>query len=98
DATALAWLENALLSMEQAGAIDVTREYHPPHLHVAVFPERYRAWAARQDSLHPPAVAAATVQHDAVARAATLLMSTNNAHDSLTIALAAAIAATLAAL
>lgn len=50
DTAALAWLEKRLLSLEESGAIDVTREYHPPHLHVAVFPERFAALAAREDS------------------------------------------------
>ena len=50
---ALDWLEHELLSLEQAGVIDVTREHHPPHLHVAVFPEQYAKYAAE----HAPAVA-----------------------------------------
>lgn len=45
-ASALRWLEQKLLSLEQAGVVDVTRERHPPHLHVAVFPEQYAAFAA----------------------------------------------------
>jgi uncharacterized protein DUF5715 len=49
---ALDWLEHELLSLEQAGVIDVTREHHPPHLHVAVFPEQYARYAAE----HAPAV------------------------------------------
>lgn len=50
-ASALDWLEHKLLALEQAGVIDVTREHHPPHLHVAVFPEQYAAYAAQ----HPVA-------------------------------------------
>lgn len=36
-----AWLEDALLELEQKGVLDVTRERRPPHYHVAVFPDRY---------------------------------------------------------
>jgi LysM repeat protein len=32
-----AWLESTLLSLEKQHAVDVTRERHPPHYHVAVF-------------------------------------------------------------
>lgn len=42
-----AWLESALLEMENAGLLDVTRERFPPHYHVAVFPAAYGAHAAR---------------------------------------------------
>lgn len=61
DASALKWLENKLLSMEKAGVLDVTREHHPPHLHIAVFPDAYRKYAAREDSLHPRPVRVAAV-------------------------------------
>lgn len=36
------WLEGALLSLESKGLLDVTREKHPPHYHVALFPNEYR--------------------------------------------------------
>lgn len=35
------WLESTLLSLEGRGLLDVTRERHPPHYHVALFPDRY---------------------------------------------------------
>lgn len=38
-----AWLESALLSLEEDGVLDVTRESRPPHYHVALFPDRYMA-------------------------------------------------------
>lgn len=44
-----AWLENALLGLENAGVLDVTREKSPPHYHVAVFPVEYAAYAKRRD-------------------------------------------------
>ena len=59
DTRALQWLEHALLSLEQAGVVDVTREHSPPHLHVAVFPEQYAAFAA-QHVQAVPAIAAET--------------------------------------
>lgn len=51
DDSARAWLEHVLLKLENAGVLDVTREYHPPHLHVALFPEAFRAYAAPWDSV-----------------------------------------------
>lgn len=42
-ATCRAWLEDALLIMEEQGLLDGTRERRPPHYHVAVFPEAYMA-------------------------------------------------------
>lgn len=38
------WLERTLLSLEDAGLLDVTREYYPPHYHVAVYPQAYMAY------------------------------------------------------
>jgi hypothetical protein len=50
------WLERTLLSLEQAGVLDVTRELHPSHYHVAVFPAAYRAYVdARRGSDPAPA-------------------------------------------
>jgi hypothetical protein len=46
-----AWLEARLLALEDSGAIDVTREHHPSHYHVAVFAEKYLPIAAVEDSL-----------------------------------------------
>ena len=51
DPAARAFLEKSLLEMETAGALDVTREHAPPHYHIAVFAEKYQAFAVRQDSL-----------------------------------------------
>lgn len=50
DATQRAWLETALLAMENDGLIDVTREKNPAHYHLAVFAEPYLAYAARLDA------------------------------------------------
>jgi hypothetical protein len=35
------WLERTLLSLEQRGLAEATRERRPPHYHVAVFPAAY---------------------------------------------------------
>ena len=35
------WLERVLLSLEASGVLEATREYYPPHYHIAVFPEPY---------------------------------------------------------
>jgi hypothetical protein len=50
NAASRVWLEQALLSMENAGVVDVTREHTPSHFHVAVFPQAFRAYAARMDA------------------------------------------------
>jgi len=73
DSAALAWLEKKLLSLEEAGAIDVTREYHPPHLHIAVFPEQFGALAAREDS---------AAAREAAARAAVLRVTAQSSTDA----------------
>lgn len=39
-----AWLESTLLSLEARELLDVTRERHPPHYHIALFPDRYLAY------------------------------------------------------
>lgn len=51
DATMRKWLEERLLTLEDAGAIDVTREHTPPHYHVAVFGAAYERVVAREDSV-----------------------------------------------
>ncbi len=50
-----AWLVKRLLTLASYNVLDVTEEIHPHHLHVAVFPNAYTAWAARQ----PPVPVAA---------------------------------------
>lgn len=40
------WLEDTLLTMEEAGLLDGIRERSPPHYHVALFPEAYMAHVA----------------------------------------------------
>jgi hypothetical protein len=52
------WLEKTLLAMEKRGVIDATRERHPAHFHVAVFPTAYMAYV---DSLSGQAPARKSV-------------------------------------
>ncbi|MES2605268.1 MAG: DUF5715 family protein [Pseudomonadota bacterium] len=40
------WLEKTLLSLESSGVLDVTRERHPAHYHVAVFTQTYEQYVA----------------------------------------------------
>ncbi|HEX6037989.1 DUF5715 family protein [Longimicrobium sp.] len=48
------WFEKALLTLEQKDLLDATRERHPPHYHVAVFPDAYGAYAARLARVERP--------------------------------------------
>jgi LysM repeat protein len=53
------WLENTLLSLESTGVLDVTRERHPAHYHVAVFTQTYEQYVAEiSDSPAAPAITA----------------------------------------
>jgi hypothetical protein len=40
------WLEKTLLALEDKAVLDVTRERHPKHYHVAVFPAQYERYVA----------------------------------------------------
>ena len=65
-----AWLERTLLALETEGVLDVTRERRPPHYHVAVFPEEYRAYAAKRGAVER--VAAQRAAEDSLAAAVAL--------------------------
>jgi LysM repeat protein len=41
-----AWLESTLSALERKAVLEVTLEHSPPHLHVAVFPQRYATYVA----------------------------------------------------
>jgi hypothetical protein len=49
------WLEKTLLSLENKGVIDATRERRPAHYHVAVFPDKYATYAATLGAIIPAA-------------------------------------------
>jgi hypothetical protein len=55
------WLERALLELEAARVLDVTREQRPAHYHVAVFPEEYVAYVGQQEALGTKFTATALV-------------------------------------
>lgn len=42
------WLEATLLGLEKRRLVDITRERHPPHYHLVVFPVEYRAYLERR--------------------------------------------------
>lgn len=48
------WFEKALLALETRDVLDATRERNPPHYHVAVFPDAYASFAARQKPAERP--------------------------------------------
>jgi hypothetical protein len=45
------WLSDELLALETRGVIDATREYNPPHFHVAVFPSPYQRFDQTMEAL-----------------------------------------------
>jgi LysM repeat protein len=55
------WLENTLLSLEKERVLDVTRERHPAHYHVAVYAKQYETRvAALKARVHQPTTQAQT--------------------------------------
>lgn len=54
------WLRGTLLSLEGSGVLDATEERRPPHFHVVVFPEPYRAYVGRQGDSSPSGSSAST--------------------------------------
>ena len=49
----LRWLRTTLLSLEEAGVVEATEEFRPPHFHVAVYPTSYARYAAARDATVP---------------------------------------------
>lgn len=39
-----AWLEKTLLTLEDRGVLEATRENHPPHYHISLYPQPYRRY------------------------------------------------------
>lgn len=76
--TARAWLERTLLSLEDQGVIDATRERRPRHYHIAVFPDAYRTWAAE----HPSPAARPVAAPSAIAAALAASARSAAAHPS----------------
>ena len=71
------FLERALLSMENAGLLDVTREHTPPHYHVAVFAPEFEPYAALLDSVSAIEKATRVARHraDSIATAVIAALS-----------------------
>lgn len=79
-ARAREWLEDTLLKLEEAGLLDVTRERHPPHYHIALFPISYLSYLENRlgdvplrDSAAvyvPPSLAHSSAQRPQTANAA----------------------------
>ena len=42
-----AWLEGTLIQLEKTGVLEATRERHPPHYHVVLFPRPYLDYVER---------------------------------------------------
>jgi len=58
-ASCRSWLESTLLSLETRGVLNGIREFHPPHYHVAVFPEQYMVYVAEMEAIEAQRAAAA---------------------------------------
>jgi hypothetical protein len=71
------FLEHALLSMEQAGFLDVTREHHPSHFHIAVFKPEFEPYVALLDSVTAIEQATRIARHraDSIATAGILALA-----------------------
>lgn len=49
------WMERTLLALQDQGVIEATKERHPAHYHVAVYPDRYLAFVAQAGDDDPVA-------------------------------------------
>lgn len=49
------WIENTLLQLEGSGVLEATEEFHPPHYHVALFPDPYFKYLAMMGEKPEPA-------------------------------------------
>jgi hypothetical protein len=61
------WLARELLALEEMGVLDATREYSPPHFHIAVFPTSYQRYDQTMTAL-AAAEEATRLLEEAVAR------------------------------
>jgi hypothetical protein len=71
-ASCRAWLENALMDMEAQGLLNGIRERHPPHYHVALYPEPYMAYAVERMAEEAAATPVEVVSSEELAEQATL--------------------------
>ncbi|HKH47927.1 MAG TPA: DUF5715 family protein [Thermoanaerobaculia bacterium] len=54
-----AFLEKTLLTLESRGVLEATREHHPPHYHVSLYPQSYTRYLAGKGATAQTAVAKA---------------------------------------
>lgn len=52
------WIERTFLALEASGVLEANREYHPPHYHVALFPDPYARYVAGLDGDTDPIMVA----------------------------------------
>lgn len=64
------WLESTLLLLEDKNVLEATREKHPPHYHVSLFPNQYLRYLDSRDAL-PKAQIAKNGSQSGVATAST---------------------------
>jgi LysM repeat protein len=62
------WIEKTLLVMEQKGLVEATRERHPPHYHVTLFPKPYMRYLASKGVRGETALASADTRSYRVGR------------------------------
>jgi LysM repeat protein len=48
------WLEGVLISLEDSGVLEATRERYPAHYHIALFPRPYASYVQRRASAETP--------------------------------------------
>lgn len=77
------YLERTLLAMERSGLLDVTRELHPAHYHVAVFAEPMLAYLAVRDSADAVVNARLATQRATMQRNIVAVPSSSRAIDSM---------------
>ena len=63
------WLEETLLGLERRGVLDATREYRPPHYHIALYPSQYDAYVSRLPGANEPEVRMASATTTTPSRA-----------------------------
>jgi len=71
------WLESTILGLERNGVINGIREFHPPHYHIAVYPEQYLAYVA--PLLEEERLAAEAAQRERELAATTVLARVSGA-------------------
>ncbi|MBT8396026.1 MAG: LysM peptidoglycan-binding domain-containing protein [Gemmatimonadetes bacterium] len=74
------WLEGVLLSLEEAGVLEATRESYPPHYHVAVYPQPYARYVSNLTARQADSRMASTDREGYTVRAGDSLWEIAQAH------------------